>query len=495
MVDFSSFPTMKGFFAPQRFEADVYDCEVQGKIPTALNGSFVRVGSGWQYPPKYADDTPFNEDGYVSMFRFKNGAVDYKGRWVRTERWVRNAAAGRQLYGYYRNPYDDDPSVRDIAHPNRRTVSNTTPVAHAGKLFALKEDGLPNELSPTTLETIGPWDFHGKWKSQTFTAHPKIDPITGEMIAYGYEATGSATDDLWLYTIDSKGHVTREVRLKVPYVSMVHDIALTPKYIIIPIYGYTTSLERLKALKNHWAWDNSAPNYYGVLPRAGDAKDIRWFKGPQRGVVHTLNGRDEGSKVILEAPIFDGNPFPFFPYVDGSKWDANKAQAMFRRITFDLSSKDDSVSEEIIFKQPTVSDLARIDERYMGQPYRYSFTGINDPSRPFDEARAGNARGRVTNVYGKFDMHAGKIETYFAGPTHSLQEVTFVPRSKTAPEGDGFLIGVASNYAELRSELVVADTADLAAGDVARVILPFRANSQVHGRWFADDELHSSKSA
>jgi carotenoid cleavage dioxygenase-like enzyme len=128
---------MKGFFAPQRFEADVYDCEVQGKIPSALNGSFVRVGSGWQYPPKHADDSPFNEDGYVSMFRFKNGVVDYKGRWVRTERWVRNAAAGRQLYGYYRNPYDDDPSVRDIAHPNRRTVSNTTPVAHAGKLFAL----------------------------------------------------------------------------------------------------------------------------------------------------------------------------------------------------------------------------------------------------------------------------------------------------------------------------------------------------------------------
>ncbi|MEO6338597.1 MAG: carotenoid oxygenase family protein [Caulobacteraceae bacterium] len=490
MVDFSKNPTAKGFFAPQRFEADVFDCEVVGKVPTALNGAFVRLGGMPQYPALHADDSPFNDDGYMSMFRFRNGIVDFKGRWVKTERFKRSLAADRQLYGYYRNPYTDDPSVKDIAHPNRRTVSNTTPLAHAGKLFALKEDGLPYEMNPKTLDTIGTWDFHGKYKSQTFTAHPKVDPITGDMITYGYEATGLATDDLWLYVIDKKGNVKREVRVKVPYVSMIHDIALTPKHIIIPVFGYVTNLERLKAGKIHWAWDNSVPNYYGVIPRDGDAKDIRWFKGPQRGIVHTLNGRDQGSKVILEAPIFDGNPFPFFPYVDGSKFDPMKARGYFRRITFDMSSKDDGVTEEILIKDPAVVDLARIDERHMGQPYRYGFTGYTDAARPFDEARAGNLRGRVTNCYGKFDIEAGKLASaYFGGPTHSLQEVTFVPRSKTAPEGDGYLIGVANNYADMRSELVIADTADLAAGDVARVILPFRSNVQVHGRWYGDDEV------
>ena len=53
--------------------------------------------------------------------------------------WEGLREAGRQLYGYYRNPFTDDPAVRDPAHPNRRTVANTAPVVHGGKLFALKE--------------------------------------------------------------------------------------------------------------------------------------------------------------------------------------------------------------------------------------------------------------------------------------------------------------------------------------------------------------------
>ena len=92
MVDFSNQPTMKGFFAPTRFEADVYDCEVIGKVPAELNGAFVRLGGDWLYPPKFEDDSPFSMDGYINMFRFKNGIVDYKGRWVKTPRFKADSA-------------------------------------------------------------------------------------------------------------------------------------------------------------------------------------------------------------------------------------------------------------------------------------------------------------------------------------------------------------------------------------------------------------------
>ncbi len=34
------------------------------------------------------------------------------------------------------------------------------------------------------------------------------------MIAFGYEATGLATDDVFVYTLDKTGKVTREVRIK-----------------------------------------------------------------------------------------------------------------------------------------------------------------------------------------------------------------------------------------------------------------------------------------
>jgi carotenoid cleavage dioxygenase-like enzyme len=489
MVDFTGQPAASGFFAPQRFEADIYDCEVIGKIPTDMNGAFVRLGGDWLYPPSFKDDAPFNEDGYVSMFRFENGRVDYKGRWVKTERFQKNSAAQRQLYGYYRNPFTDDPSVRDPERPNRRTVSNTTPLAFAGKLFTLKEDGLPYELNPRTLETLGTYDFQGKWRSQTFTAHTKIDPVSGEMIAFGYEATGLASDDVFVYTIDPKGQIVREARFKVPYVSMIHDIALTQKHIIFPVFGYVTSLERLKAGKLHWAWDSSKPTYIGIMRRDGDGKDIRWFKGPERCMVHTCNARTEGNKVILEAPVADSNQFPFFPSMDGSAWNPLKGRHFIRRQTFDLGSKGEGFTEEILFPGRNIVDLIRIDQRYLSLPYRYAYAGYNDAERPFDEARAGNLKGRVTNCYGRFDLRSGKMNAYFAGATHSLQEPYFVPRAKHGPEGEGYLIGIASNYAEGRSELIIADAQNLEAGDIARVILPFRSVAQVHGIWVDEGQL------
>jgi carotenoid cleavage dioxygenase len=489
VVDFTKQPADKGFFAPIRFEADVYDCEVIGKVPTDMNGAFVRLGGDWLYPSNFKDDVPFNSDGYISMFRFKNGTVDFKGRWVKTERYQKDLAANRQLYGYYRNPFTDDPSVRDPEHPNRRTVSNTTPLAFAGKLYTLKEDGLPYQINPKTLDTIGTHNFDGKWHSQTFTAHTKLDPVSGELIAFGYEATGLASDDVFVYTLDKAGQVVHEARFKVPYVSMIHDVALTQKHVIFPVFGYVTSMERLKAGKEHWVWDSSKPMYIGILPRGSDGKDIRWFKGPERCMVHTCNARTEGNRVILEAPIADSNQFPFFASIDGSPWNPQKARHYIRRLTFDLSSKDDSYKEEIIIPNQSITDLIRIDQRYLSLPYQYAYAGYNDPNRPFDEARAGNLKGRVQNCYGRFDLRSGKIDAYFAGDSHSLQEPYFVPRAKKGAEGDGYLVGVASNFAEMRSELIIADAQHLEAGDIARVILPFRASSQVHGIWVDEDQL------
>lgn len=479
-------PARQGFFAPMRFEADVYDCEVIGRIPSELSGAFVRVGGEWLYPSRFGhDDSPFNTDGYISTFRFKDGRVDFKGRWIRTPRFLANRAAGRQLFGIYRNPFTDDPTVKHLD----RTVANTSALAFDGKLFALKEDARPYRIDPRTLETLGPWDFHGTYEAPTFTAHPKLDPATGEMVCYGCEASGLASDDLYLYTIGKSGRVTREVRLKVPYVSMVHDIALTQKHVVIPAGGYVTDLERLKAGKTHWGWDASKPQYVGIIPRDGDAKDIRWFKGPSRGIIHTFNARSEGHKVILEAPVFDSNPFPFFPAVDGSPWNPNGARAFIRRQIFDLNSRDDTFTEEIVLREPLANDLVRIDNRYCSLTYRYGYVSYADASKPFDEARGGNLRARVINCYGRYDFATGRLDTLFAGSSHSLQECCFVPRKKDAAEGEGYLIGVASNYAEMRSELVIADAQRLAEGEIARVILPFRASAQVHGIWVGDDEV------
>jgi carotenoid cleavage dioxygenase-like enzyme len=204
--------------------------------------------------------------------------------------------------------------------------------------------------------------------------------------------------------------------------------------------------------------------------------------------VHTFNARTEGNKVILEAPIFDSNPFPFFPNIDGSRWDPQKGRATVRRQTFDLDSNSDSFTEEALFPIKVI-DLARIDTRYLSLPTRYGFTHYVDAERPLDEARTGLTRGRAANCYARFDFATGQMNSYFAGSTHTLQECCFVPRKRTGAEGDGYLIGVANNLAEARSELIIADAQNLEAGDIARVILPFRSNVQVHGIWVDEVDM------
>lgn len=489
MVDFTQGPAPAGFFSPQRFETEIFDCEVEGTIPPELDGCFVRVGGEWLYPPTAADDSPFSSDGYISSFRIRNGTVDFRARWVKTPRMLNNLKARKQLYGSYRNPFTHDASVRDLDRPYLATVMNTSPLAFAGKLFATKEDAHPYEIDPNTLETLGPWDFDGQFKAQTFSAHPKIDPVSGDMVCYGYEATGMCTDDLWIYTIAADGKLKSEVRVKVPYVSTLHDMVLTQKYFIFPIYGYVTSMERLRAGEKHWAFDKTMPTYWMFVRRDGDGSDARLFQGPTSVVMHTINAWDDGDKVIVDAPYSDGNPFPWFPQVDGSPWDPMAARATMRRLTFDLAGTADTYDIEVLDPTPVV-DLARIDDRFLTKPNRYIYSSMTDPSQPFDAARAGN--NRATNTYFRYDLQTREWRKYFVGDVHSLQEVSFIPRSATAPEGDGWLIGTASNYADMRTELVIVDAVEMT--EVARVFLPFRCTPQVHARWYSSAELPLAES-
>ena len=62
--------------------------------------------------------------------------------------------------------------------------ANTHVVGHAGKILALEEGHFPYSLDGE-MNTIGPTDFAGALKG-SFTAHPKICPVTGEMLAFGY---------------------------------------------------------------------------------------------------------------------------------------------------------------------------------------------------------------------------------------------------------------------------------------------------------------------
>jgi len=164
-----------GYNAPSRIECDVYDLIVDGELPREINGSWYRCIPDPQFPPLLGHDTYLSGDGMLGLVRFEDGHADLKQRYIRTERFMNERAARRSLYGLYRSPYTDDPSVRGKG----RGVNNTTPIWHGGRLLALKEDSHAVELDPHTLETRGAWDYNGKLRSQTMTAHSSLDPATG----------------------------------------------------------------------------------------------------------------------------------------------------------------------------------------------------------------------------------------------------------------------------------------------------------------------------
>jgi carotenoid cleavage dioxygenase len=81
------------------------------------------------------------------------------------------------------------------------------------------------------------------------------------------------------------------------------------------------------------------------------------------------------------------------------------------------------------------------------------------------------------------NVKTGEFTLWRAGDNIQVQEPAFIPRSETSEDGDGYLIVFLSHLDTMLSSLAILDTADLAAGPVARILLPFRLKSGIHGSW------------
>jgi len=474
---FPKTPTFMTIDEPFRFEGEVFDLEVEGELPAELAGTFFRVGPDQQFPPKMGDANPFNGDGIVTAFRFKNGHVDMQHRYVRTHRFVAERAARRGLFGDYRNPFTDDPSVQGI----ERTVSNTNVVPHAGHLLAMKEDGRPYAMDPVTLETRQLWDWNGQMKATSFTAHPKIDPETGDLVGYAYAAKGEATKDIACYTFDRNGQLLREIWLESPHAAMIHDCGVTPNYIVLPVIPQLMDLERIKRGGILFQWDPNADQIYIVIPRDGDAKDARFFRAPNAFPGHVINAFEDGDKVYLDLPIVNDNVFWFFPDANGQAPNPASLRTEIVRWCFDMGASGETPSAKVVAE--LAGEFPHVDDRYAGRPYRYAFMQATDPTKPYNAEKAGPIMGFFFNTFLSMDMATGKTKSWFVGDTSSTQEPIFVPRSATAPEGDGYVMGVVNRRAENRSDLLVFDAQRIDEGPIATVRIPVRLKYAIHGNW------------
>jgi carotenoid cleavage dioxygenase-like enzyme len=481
-----------GFFAPVRLEADVFDLEVEGTIPADLDGAFYRVGADPQLPPSRQDDIYINGDGMVTMVRLKDGHADLRSRYVRTRRWELERAARRSLFGAYRNPFFYDPSVAGEVDDSN---ANTALVWHGGRLLALKEGARPYELDPVTLETRGVWDFYGELQGTTFTAHPKLDPVTGEMIAFSYNSSGRPDEDVMLFDIDRGGHITRTQRFRAPYSSMIHDWLVTREHLIFTFSPMISDYERMKTEPQYFIWDPSLESHVAIIPRKEGVDGIKWFSSELVMETHSLNAWTEGDSVMADHFVTPSGWLTQFPKT--AEGIIRNGPPMAQRWTFDLrEGADRPVSDGSTYQSETLyhnaCDFPGWDPRYLMSKHRHTWVGCFDGTLGPPPGGRTPLGGPPFNCLVHLDDRTREPSAFFPGPDSSPEEPVFVLKSPDADEGDGYLISVIKRYSLNRSDIVILDALDLAAGPLATLKVPFRMRHGFHGTWIPGADLDRS---
>jgi carotenoid cleavage dioxygenase len=469
---FPNTPDFVGYNEPMRMECDIYDLVVEGTIPEEIRGAWYRSVPDPQYPPMLGYDVFISGDGMVSGFYFANGHVDFKMRYVMTQRLLDDRAARRSLHGRYRNPYTDDPSVRG----RKRGAANTTPVWHGGRLFALKEDSHAVELDPVTLETRGEWDYGGRLKTQTMTAHPRWDPATGQLFFFGYEASGLATRDVAYCVADREGRLVREDWFEGPYCALMHDFAVTEEHVVFPFMPITADRARIEAGGPHWVWEPSKESYIGIMPRDGSVAEMRWFKRPSCFVFHFMNAYTEGNKVFVDACYTKVNPFPFITQESGLEYDPAELEGALMRWSFDLGKPGDSFEEYAIGPG---GDMPRVADKHLMRRHEVAYYASFDPT--LGPPQLQGPVGPGFNVLNRIEPESGRLQKFTLGPLWTFNEPIHIPSKQ--PGHEGYLAMVIDDHTRFLSEVALLEAEHIERGPIARIKLPIRLRSQVHGNW------------
>jgi carotenoid cleavage dioxygenase len=459
---FQDDPFLRGNYAPWPVEGEIHDAVVEGELPAGLAGTLWRNGPNPQFAPRGRYHW-FDGDGMVHAFRFRDGRVSYRNRWVRTARFQLERAAGESLFGGLADMGASDPRL--LQSPTSPNAANTNIVWHAGRLLALWEGGPAHALDPRTLETEGPYDFAGKLAG-AMTAHPKLDPETGEMLFFGY---GFLPPFLRYHVADASGRLVRSEEIEVPVPTMMHDFIVTRRHVIFLVCPATIRLENVEKGGSPLGWEPELGTRIGVMPRDGKSADVKWFETDPCYVFHPLNAYEDGERIVADVcryarlPLFDaGDP------VQGQE----DLSARLTRWTLDLAGG--AVKEERL--DDLATEFPRLDERRAGLSYRHGYAG---GLLPTDGEPAG------FNAIVHYDLATGRRREHRLPAGDATGEPVFVPRGADAPEGEGYLLAVVYRGEEKRSDVLVLDAQNVDRAPLATVKLPHRVPFGFHGNWGA----------
>jgi len=447
-------PYMQGNFRPVQEEVTEFELEVSGDIPKELNGRYLRNG-----PNPFAE-VPNNHHWFIGA-GMVHGIRLFDGE----AKWYRNRYVGSRELSKFRQQ-------EDIAGRNWNNSSggpNTNVAGFAGKTWAMVEaGGSPVELD-YELETIGRNNFDGTLPG-AFTAHPKVDPASGEMHAMVY-AWPQWLDHVQYVVVATNGQVRKTLDIPLPGMTMMHDMSLTEKYVIIYDQPVIVDMNLLEKSNFPFAWNPDYGNRVGLLPRQGTANDIVWVDVPLGYAFHPMNAfdNDDGSVTIdlcnyekmfntdLSGPFGDGLPRL-------ERWNVNP----------------DSRSISINIIDERANEFPRHLHDVGGQPYRYGYS-VSISADPAD--------GWQTL---KHDLQSGETMVFDHGSGRAGGEAVFVPKQASNEEDAGYLMTFVHDLNNDSAEFVVIDAQNFSRGYVAQVKVPRRIPFGFHGNWVSDESVAPS---
>ena len=453
-------PFLHGLMTPVFDERDDRDLQITGSLPPGLQGMFVRNGPNPQFTPR-GTYHPFDGDGMLHAVYFEDGAARYRNRWVESKGLMVERSRGEALYGGLADFTPPEPEVTAEGGFLKNTA-NTHTIRHAGKILALLEATRPTEVT-RDLDTVGEWNFDGRLAG-SFTAHPKIDPISGEMLFFGY---GPFPPYVRYHVVAADGTLVHAADIEIPNPIMMHDFAVTENYVVFLDSPALFDIASVRAGGPLMRWAPENGTRIGVMPRRGTNADIRWFDVDSQYVVHFFNAWDTGNQLEIRAPRFSSMPGAFeFDNPTG------KEAPMPWRWTIDLAKGTicDEQTDDRGGEFPRVNDnLATRETRYLYNclartwEFEFEFHGVV-----------------------KYDTETGTAQEHYYADSEVSGEHVFAADPNGLNEDDGWLLSIVSDRATDTSDLVVLDARDVAAGPVARVHIPRRVPIGFHANWFAD---------
>ena len=431
---------LSGNWTPMLEETTATGLKVEGKLPEELNGTYLRVGpnpsSGWS--PHW-----FFGDGMLHSVSLENGkATSYKNRFIKTR--------------MYKGEAGDDPmaSMGDMT----MGISNTHVIRHAGRILALEEGHFPYEVKPD-LETVGPFDFDGRLTT-SMTAHPKICPVTGELLFFSYFSFEAPY--LNYHRVDAEGKLVQSEGIDIPNMVMMHDFNITQNHTIFMDLPLTFNLDAIAQSGLPFRFEPEAGARLGVMKRDGDNSNISWHEVDPCYVFHPVNAHEEGEKIIIHVSRQES--------AFASSADDYSDQGELWRWIIDMNTG--KVKEEQLDDRS--ADFGRVDDRLVGLPARYGYL----MSLPANK----EAVEYGESLY-KYDLTNGHCWEHKLGSGVKGGEPVFAPASPDAEEDQGWVMCLVHDENTSTFKFLVIDSQDFEFPPVATIELPQRVPYGAHGNW------------